>query len=424
MPRIFIIIGGVAALIVGIIIVVVVFGIGRVPASPAPVTLEFWGIEDDEDAWKGAFAALKVALPHITVNYKRFDRGQYEERLINGLAEGKGPDVFMAPHTWALKHRDKLFPLPQEILQFTATDFRSAFVEGAADDMITREGDILGLPVFLDTPALFYNRDIFNASGIAEPPRTWEEAALVSQKLTRITAAGDVGMSGLALGTSKNIRHSFEIISTLILQGAEGALSPGDLRSLLGEPAERAFAFYGSFADPAHKNFSWAAAMPDSLDAFAQGKTAMMIGFSEDMARIRARNPHINLGVAPLPQFAGVRTSRLWGEYAFPAVSRLSRNREAAWRFIIFLSSREGTEQYLKATARPPARRDLISIGASSQDLIPFWRQSLIARTFAVPDERALKRLFGDAIDSISSRAQSPAGAVGRLREQVQLLLP
>jgi len=422
MNRTVLIIGGIIAIIIVMVAVVGFLGVGRVPSPPAAGSVEVWGFGDDENIWQDVINRFQATHQTITVTYRRFDAAGYEDMLINRLAEGKGPDVFFVPHTWVTKHRDKIFPMPQRAGAFSVSDFKSTFVDAAADDMISPAGEILGMPVFMDTLALFYNKDLFNAAGIAEPPAMWDEVATTSRMLTHLGPGGDITASGIALGSARNVEHSFEIMSALMLQ--KGGISSVAGKASFGAGAGTALAFYTSFADPAKQNFSWSKSASDSLDAFAQGTTAMMIGFAGDIERIRARNPHLNFAIAPLPQVAASRASANWGEYFFPAVSQQSKNKQAAWQFIMFASSREGAVPYLAATHRPPARRDLISAGTNSTDLAVFWPAVLAARSWAVPDDTATRRLFEEAIDAVLSRTADPASAVSRLESQLRLLTP
>lgn len=424
MNRTFVIIGGIVALIIAIVAFVILTGAGRIEVLPVAGSIEVWGIRDSENVWQDLINRFQAVYPSITVSYRRFDEQGYEDMLVNRLAEGKGPDIFFLPHTAAVKHRDKMFPLPAEA-EFSVSDFKSAFVDAGADDLISDAGEILGMPIFVDTLALFYNKDIFNAAGIAEPPRTWDEFTAVSRALTVRGPGGDITQSGAALGDSQNIERSFEIVSALMLQKKGIMRSAGGATSFSAGAAD-ALAFYASFADPLRQNYSWSRRAPVSPDAFARGETAMMIGFSEDLVRIRGRNPHLNFAVAPLPQSAGAGAgaSANWGEYFFPAVSRQSKNKNAAWQFILFASSRQGAQPYLSATGRPPARRDLVGAGATSEDLSVFWRQSLIARSWPVPDNAPTRRLFAEAIDAVLSRAADPSAAVSRLESQLRLLAP
>jgi len=420
-PQLFIFIGlGIFVLILALVI----FGPGRKPSPPPSAILEFWSPQDDEEIWREALEKFRAQHPQFTVNYRRLDQETYEETLVNRLAEGKGPDIFLLKNSWVRKHWDKIFPLPQDFFKFSARNFQGLFVDVAAEDLISAEGNILGLPLYIDTPALFYNKDIFNAAGIAEPPKTWEEFQEISRRLTILTPAKDIIRSGAAFGTGQNVSHLLEILSSLMFQRNEPIIEPRLNRLALGEEAVRALAFYTSFADERNSNFSWTSRLPASLDALAEEKTAMAVGFASDIARLRAKNPHLNLGIAPFPQEKNARVPVVYGSYFFPTVSRLSPNPGPAWQLVLFMTAGDGAKIYLDKAGRAPARRDLISQGAPKDELDVFYRQSLIARSWPIPDEKATSRLFEDMIESVASSNVTPAEAVNKLREQMRFFVP
>ncbi len=402
----------------------VIFGPGRRPAAPREASLTFWGIIDDERAWQDVIREFKKKNPHLEVTYQRFDEDSYESVLVNRLAEGKGPDIFMLKNSWAAKHRDKIIPL-NAVFQMTRRDMENSFVDEVADTLVTRDGKILGMPIYLDTLLLFYNKDIFNAAGIALPPQTWEEVEAVSRTLTQSTPAGDIIRSGIALGSARKTEHAFEILAALILQKGSEIVDRNTGEVKLGSPAEEALRFYSSFADISGNNYSWRDGARSSLEAFAEGNAAMAIGFSSDISRIRARNPHLNLGVSALPQPKDARVPIVYPRYFFLTVSKLSPNPGPAWQFALFASSEEGAKIYLENIPRPPARRDLISAGTPNPELDASYRQTLTARSFPVPDEEiVVRRVFIEAIDSVNTRARTPAQAITRLQQQLRLLLP
>ncbi len=405
-----------------LVLVLVIFSVGRKPPAPQPATLEFWGIGDDESVWSEVLTKFKENFPHITVNYRRLDLAGYEETLLNRLAEGKGPDIFLLKNSWTTKHRDKIFPLPQSYLKFSPSDFKKLFVDGAYDDLVEEGGQILGLPLFLDTPVLFYNKDTFNSAGIALAPQTWEDTLNLSQKLTASAPSGDIIKSGLALGSTKNVEHWFEIINSLIFQQGDRIINPQTKNTMLGLASVKALTFFSSFASGSSANFSWTSRRQNSLDDFAEGQTAMVIGLSGDIRRIQAKNPHMNFGIAPFPQTADAKSAILYGTYFFPTVSKFTKNPGQAWQFIYFLTAQDGAKIYLEKTRRPAARRDLIAAGGPA-GLETFYKQSLIARSWPIPDENATLRIFGDAVESIITRATTPEQATARIEEQLKLLL-
>lgn len=423
MPRLLYIAAGIAGVLL-LILVVAILGYGRRESAPEAAVLEMWGVVDDAEDWREVLALFKKDYPHITVTYKRFPTDTYEEMLVNRLAEGKGPDLFLMPDTWLVKHRDKILPLPAASNPLSAADLARTFTDDPATRLVTPEGDLLGLPMYVDSLALFYNTDAFEAAGIAEPPKTWDEAAALSQRLAVVSPEGNVTRAGLALGSANNTDHAFEIVSGLILQRGNAIVRPNKSIELTDRAAE-AFRLFASFADAREKNFTWTSRMPASLDAFASGQAAMAVGFASDMQRIRAKNPHLRFSVTPLPQFSqdgGAR--RTLAKYLFPAVSRLSKNAGAAWQFIFFVTGKEPSAAYYKATGRPAARRDLITAGAKNGQDDVFFRQSLIARSWPMPDEAASRRIFEETLDAIAARTLTSSQAVGWLSNRLFQIMP
>lgn len=415
---------GIGVVIISVILIVSGVLPGKRAVKQSAATIEFWGFED-EQLWRPILTSFRETFPLIIVNYRRVDESVYEETLLNRLAEGRGPDVFVLKNTWIEKHRDKIYPLPQEAFNFNVHDFKPLFVDMAGEELVSEAGAILGAPLFIDSLALFYNKDVFNSAGIATPPTTWDALVSISTKLTKLSRAGDVIESGIALGTFENIEHAFEIISALMLQNGDSIITTqrGGASVSLQDPAVEAMAFYTSFANPNKKNFSWSPRLKNSVEAFAEGKTAMMFGFTEDRKRVLNLNPHFNLGVAPFPQLSNATRPITFGRYYFPTVSRLSKNPYAAWQLALYLSVGRGAEMYSALTRLPPARRDMLDRKPPEEQLNAFWKQPLIAKSWPVPDDKYARLLFKEAIESVVNRSSDSPRAVERLGSQLELLL-
>lgn len=420
-PLIFIVIG---VFILGLILVFSGVLPGLKTSTPGKATLEFWGIQDDEEVWRDIIAEFQKRFPYLIVNYRRFDENSYEDLLINRLAEGRGPDVFILKNSWMVKHRDKIYPLPQDSLKFSSRDFQNIFVGVAFDDLVSGKNEILGLPLFIDTPALFYNKDIFNSSGVAQFPGTWEETVALSRQLTKKTQLGEISRPGFAFGTTANTEHVFAILNSLILQKGESVIDKKSNTVQIGPKTAEALDFYSSFSNPSKPNFSWNVGFPKSIGAFAEEGVPMALGFASDLKRIHAKNPHLNFGVNPFPQPENARVKVVYADYFFPTVSKSSNQQEAAWQFVLFLTSLDQAKKYLEKTERPPARRDLVAISSPTAELEAFWKQTLIAKSWPVPDEKAAQRVFEDAMESVITKIATPDQAVSKLREQLRLLLP
>ncbi|MBI2506879.1 MAG: extracellular solute-binding protein, partial [Candidatus Colwellbacteria bacterium] len=225
-----------AAGVIIIVFLVILFAGGR--KSTEKINLTVWGI-DDGSAWDYPIFSYQKLHPNVRIKYTELKPETYEEDLINALAAGKGPDIFMLNNRWLVKHADKITPLPAE--KMSANAFKGLFPQVAEYDLLSNEGQIYGLPLSVDTLALFYNQDIFDRSGVALPPRTWDEFLTVIPKVRKVDTGGNLTLSAAALGgPSENIENAADILALLMLQ--TGALTPdkypsGTVDSKAGENA-------------------------------------------------------------------------------------------------------------------------------------------------------------------------------------------
>lgn len=404
-----------------VIVALVILGPGHKASAPIRANLTFWGMEP-ETVWRSVIQNFREKNENITIAYKQVETAGYEEELVNALASGTGPDMFMLHSSQIEAHTNKIAPLPQQALGVSLVAYKNAFADIAIADLITKDNEIIGVPLSLDTLALFYNKDMFNAANIAIPPTTWEEVTSLNRTLTKVAPNGDIILSGLAMGTGANTDHSMEILSSLMMQSGAPIVRRESRDVRIGTEGREAFTFYISFARARDPNYSWHTLMPRSLKAFANDRAAMAIGFLSDIPALRNTNPHLNLGVAPFPQPEDIRAPLTFGAYTFPTVSKQSRQQQAAWQFLLYAASNEGVKYFLDATGRAPMRRTLIAAGAPSTELDVFWRQALIAKNWLIPDEAASRRLFTEAIDQVLTNVTDTSRALDRLGQQLKLL--
>lgn len=421
--------------VAGIIVVLLLFGFmfGRELGGPLAADLQFWGFGDDNDVWHDIILGYREKYIGSLVTYTRLNDQTYEDTIINRLAAGEGPDIFMLKNIAVVKHADKIIPLPQDYFKFFIKDFKRIFVDIAADDLIagpqnaflqSESEQIVGIPLYVDALAMFYHKDLFNSSGLATPPATWDDVIEASKRVTKLSLGGGVERSGAALGTYANVERAFELLGSLFMQQGVSLVNRKTKAVEFGTGASGVMQFYTSFANQTKQNYAWSGRMPNSFEALARGDAAMVFGTASDWQRVLAKNPHLRLGVAFLPQRKGSTVPITQGEYAVLVVSRLSRNPEAAWNFIRYATEAEQSEKYLEKTGRAPARRDLITKGTSSEELDVFYRSALIAKSWPVPDERRTKLIFKDAIESVLSGLSDPSQSVQNMARQLQLLLP
>src|SRR3989339_250429 len=77
-----------------------------------PIKLEYWTIFDDVDALRANINNYKISRPYLTVNVRQLSADEFYPRLIEALAEDKGPDIISIRNRWLKEYESKLAPMP------------------------------------------------------------------------------------------------------------------------------------------------------------------------------------------------------------------------------------------------------------------------------------------------------------------------
>ena len=101
---------GGAALAV-IVVLVLIFTNLKSDATPADVTLTMWGTAS-KDAINAAVAPYIALHKNVKLDYQQFAEATYEGKVIDALAGGQGPDIFMIGNHELLKFANKISPAP------------------------------------------------------------------------------------------------------------------------------------------------------------------------------------------------------------------------------------------------------------------------------------------------------------------------
>lgn len=414
--------------------------------SIAPsTTLNYWRVWDGSDAFDEVIGAYRGKYPNIKINYRKLTYEEYEKKLLEGFATDKGPDIFSLHNTWVRKYQTKglIKPLPSRITMsvprlegglkkeivwkketkapdISVTKIKNDFVDAVFDDVVIKtvnektgalEEKIYGLPLSVDTLAMFYNKDLFNNAGITAPPQYWDQAFQQNvKKLTKQNSQGQIIQSAVALGGGENIERSTDILSALMMQNGTVMMEggsvkfhqkpPSDQRKV--NPGEDALRFYADFASPAKEVYCWNGSLNKSTDFFIQGKLAMMFGYSYMLPQIRAQAPKLNLGISKLPQIEN-NTAVNYANYWTEVVSSKTKHTNEAWDFIQFISSAKVVGSYLDRAKKPTALRSLIDKQKEDPDIGVFTDQVLTAKSWykgadAITAEAMMKEMIDAAV--------------------------
>ncbi|MBI4089832.1 MAG: extracellular solute-binding protein [Candidatus Kerfeldbacteria bacterium] len=441
-----------------------IFGVIR-PAvrAPTPVSLTYWTTTDDAKTLEPLLAEYNALRPYITIKVERVPTDDYASRLKDAWARGRGPDMFELPASWIGEFAaDFLAPVPaqtnvfnyvsKKILFRTDTEIKQAtvpsvtvpqlqrdFADVVAEDVV-RDGKIYGLPLWLDTLVLYYNRDILRSANLVEPPKTWQQLTNIVPKLTIADEEGKLLQSAVPLGRGRNVRHAADIVSLLFLQdgvlleGENGNVHLDDSKSTDGTNlGENALAFLVSFANQGKAVYSWNADQPNSLEAFIRGRSALFLGYEADRAAIAAGSS-IDFGVAPMLHLqadgkdalltpAGNALQVNYGNYRVLSVFQRSKHVNEAWNFVQYITKQDAVAlKYLNATKRVGALRSILAKQVGDPVLGVQAEQAISARSWYRGRNATLtEQHLMDMIDSVASGQAAPLQALTLARKQIEL---
>lgn len=442
-------------------------GCGKEPApTPYKIDLEIWGLFDDSGAYQESLSAFRdLNKDHInTVTYRKMSEETYQEDIVRAFAEGKGPDIFLIRNAWLPKFETLIAPAPA--YQFSEKEYRDAFADVVAHDFIV-DGKVYGAPLSVDSLALYYNKDLFNAAGIANPPSTWDEFLIDAKALSSVDAYGNIVQSGAAFGTAKNINRSPDILLALALQKGARVESDGssDTFPIASDPMNQALDFYSQFSKIGSESYSWNSRQHYSIDAFYEGSLAMMVNYSWHIDTIRRKNAKLNFAVAALPQFAGSAPSNYANYWSFvvaknkaapviregqpapfPAGKYNDLRTHESWQFLHYFAfphpeksvtlrnplsntsvavpiKDDPTKIYLDKTKKPAARRDLIEEQKRDPWFAPFASGNLLAKSWRIGEIERAEGVLAESVESVDRGENISRGALQSADAQVKAII-
>lgn len=362
------------------------------------------------------------------VKYIEKDKRMYIEEIVEALASGTGPDIFMLPHESLLRQEDKIAVIPYD--SYSERDFKDTFIEEG--ELFLNEVGIYAIPFTVDPLIMYWNRDLFSKEGISSPPKFWDELFTLSETLTKSDVAGNITQSTVSFGEYRNVTNAKEILTTLIMQSGSPITSRGADRvfsqlaadfNFVTSPTIAALRFYTEFSNPIKSVYSWNRGLQSSRQEFLSGDLAIYFGFASELQDIRELNPNLNFDIAEFPQSRDSTKKITHGKLIGFAISKHSTNKQGALLTLRTITSATALNILSGYTNLPPVRRDLLlNIPSDSYGAITYT-SAVFSNAWLDPDVTETDLIFKNLVESVTSGKEDLSSATSIADKQMENLL-
>src|SRR5262245_42509053 len=268
-------------------------------STQGKVTLDYWGAAENMGAFDDqVISAFEAKYPNIDINLTTYPESNYGTKLQTALAAGVEPDLALFPGIDMMR-AGQVLPLDDMIKEqnIDLSTYSQAVVGTSAQETNTEfscsyGGKVYCLGTYVGSVQLLYNKDMFDAAGIAAPP-PWppmtvdqfiDDACRLTDKSKGIYGAAYAERFLPWESLLGSDGHTVDVTDPVTVQ-AYDALGRG---------------FTDGCAPSVNAVDPWA----QGLDLFIQGKLAMVLTGFQDTAKIEKAG--INYGFTAIPTPPGV----------------------------------------------------------------------------------------------------------------------
>ncbi len=314
------------------------------------VNLQWWGTFLDPDVIQPLLDQYKTIAPNVTIEYAnkwseapfKDSENDYKTEINRVLTENDSvqlPDIFMINNLWVGDYERYIFPSSN----ISYSDFTDTYYPVVVSDF-GNSSRVYGLPLWLDTYSVIYNKEMLANQSVSTPPTDWSQFRSLAQKLTKKTGS-TITQAGFSGGTSENVSYAFELATILMLQNGVDIFNSSGVPSFSTDSDSlTSLNFLKDFENGT--NATWNTNFKNDSSEFLEEDLAMLVAPSYRLRDILTYNEgysiDINIGVSSLPQLTGQEQPIInFGDYWSNVVTLNRPNREYSWAFLKWLNEPE-----------------------------------------------------------------------------------
>lgn len=310
-------------------------------------TINVWGMGEEAKSLPEIAKKFEEENPDIKVNVQAIPWDQAHDKLLTAVASKSGPDVIQMGTTWIPEFAaaGALMDLEPYFDEYPEID-PSNFSAGSVETTIY-EGKTVGVPWYIDTRVLYYRKDLLAEVGYDEAPKTWEELQDAAEKLA---VRGD-DLYGISIDTNE------QSLAFMFARQNGSELFDENGNPLFDQPEFiEAVKFLNSFFENGSAPLDLGLDITQTFGG--DGITPMFISGPWMVKLINDNAPDVEgkWATAVLPSGKVHNGSILGGSNL--SVFEHSKNKEAALKFVAYMSKPETQVEWMKLTNALPAANE------------------------------------------------------------------
>ena len=330
--------------------------------SQGPVEVTFWHAMAGQHLKVVNDIADEFEKLHPDIKITPVYQGSYDalhQKLVASLTSGTQPSMAQMYESWTTRFLERNLVEPVENF-FHPKDGKDGFTKDDLNDIFpvflsnsTWAGKVVTLPFNKSAYMLFYNKEMLLENGFESPPKDWDEFLEQAKKIT-VASEGKITRYGYAT------RPFIEGLTVFLFLNEQKYLSDDGSAFLMGEPGNvETFKFVVDLV----QKYKVAYVESDYLtSAFGSKKIAMYIGSTASFPyNDKAVGNKFTWLAAPMPASPEKKGKALFQGTNIGIFSNIdSKEREAAWLFLKFLTNTKNATRWSIETGYLPIRRSCL----------------------------------------------------------------
>lgn len=413
--------------------------------------------------------AKRYSSVKLNLTFSPVAAANYENDALRSMAARTGPEIWSLPNDWIGDHTPRISTLPDNFFferdksgkvaktgPTPVEQVRALYPEGIVEQLLTTDGKrVYGIPTEVESLRLYYNPRLFNDAAdeyteslgrgasvdqikpvetlLSNPPATWRDLVEQAKYLNKRNGS-NILRSAVALGSADNVGPANDILQLLMMQNGAQIISSDRRNALFNAPVttpagvklvpgEEALKFYASFSNPDSSAYSWNGSMPQAVEAFGQGKVAMIFGYGDVDQQLGIKFPNFRYSIAAVPQNSLTEPAVNIIRFSLDAVSRAAKNdtdKAASFAFLNYYTGVDSVSGIAAASGKLSPYKSALEKSSRSD---VFAQQALSGKAVYKRSRTQFDSYFRQMITDVTANRVLPITALNVCVEKISTLL-